>query len=377
MIIIHQGYVEDSTLFTDIEIDGQVKRVFIAVEDEYKKFLSPERSDYALIGMLAYAMRNRHDIICETPVTEELLYKIREILIPTLVKSDSRNYAPKIQANMAPPLEKARTYAIFDGGGAVGTGLSCGVDSFHAVAKYLNSEYPSQNLTHITVYNIGSINSCYGNENIPRVKQKVFERAEKVTAEIGLPLVKLESNFQDVIPQVHYTSHTYMDGLAIYSLQKLWRIYYYASAYFFGNFSLKNNFDSDPAHFELFLLDCLSTSNLKIISEAGEGTRNDKIKFIADNPIVQKNLHVCIAKEYNCGVCPKCLRTLLALDALNKLDKFHDVFDVENYTKNIVNNYLFLFQKYVLEHDEFFEETFKILYNRHKKFFDLIVVEKN
>lgn len=232
-------------------------------------------------------------------------------------------------------------------------------------------------MTHITVYNIGSINSCYGNENIPRVKQKVFERAEKVTAEIGLPLVKLESNFQDVIPQVHYTSHTYMDGLAIYSLQKLWRIYYYASAYFFGNFSLKNNFDSDPAHFELFLLDCLSTSNLKIISEAGEGTRNDKIKFIADNPIVQKNLHVCIAKEYNCGVCPKCLRTLLALDALNKLDKFHDVFDVENYTKNIVNNYLFLFQKYVLEHDEFFEETFKILYNRHKKFFDLIVVEKN
>ena len=232
-------------------------------------------------------------------------------------------------------------------------------------------------MTHITVYNIGSINSCYGNENIPRVKQKVFERSAKVTAELGLPLVKLESNFQNVIPQNHYISHTYMDALAIYSLQKLWRIYYYASTYFANNFSLKNNFNSDPAHFELFLLDCFSTSKLKIISEGAEGSRNDKIKFIADNPIVQKNLHVCTAKEYNCGVCSKCLRTLLALDALNKLENFRAVFDIDAYKKNIVKNYLFLFQKFTLEHDEFFEETFKILYGRHKQFFDSIVVKKN
>lgn len=380
MIVIHRGYVEEnsgtSTLFTDIEIDGRNHRVFVSVGAEYGKFLSPERADYALVGMLAYALRNRHDIICEAPVTEELLYKIREILIPSFVRSDSRNYASKIQASMALPLDKT-AYGRHWRGGAVGTGLSCGVDSFHAVMKHLDSEYVGQNLTHIAVHNIGSINASYGNENIPYVKKKVFERTEKVTAELGLPLVKVESNFQDVIPQNHYRTHTYMDALAIYSLQKLWRIYYYASGYFFGNFSLKNNFDSAPAHFELLLLDCFSTANLKIISEGSEGTRNDKIKFLADIPIVQKNLHVCTSKEFNCGICPKCLRTLLALDVLNKLDNFRKVFDVDAYNKNRVNNYLFLFRKYVLEHDEFFEETFKILYNRHRQFFDSIVVKNN
>ena len=234
-----------------------------------------------------------------------------------------------------------------------GTGLSCGVDSFHAVLKHLNSPYPNQNLTHITVYNIGSINDCYGKENIPRVKEKIFARTEKFVAELNLPLIKLESNFQDTIPQNHYLSHTYMDSLAIYSLQKLWRVYYYAGTYSFEQFSLNKNLDIDPAHFELLLLNCFSTSALKIIPEGSEGDRTDKIKFIADFPIVQKNLHVCTHKEINCGVCEKCLRTLLAIDSLNLLEKFREVFDIDAYLKNRVNNYLYLFQKYVLEHNEF------------------------
>ena len=232
-------------------------------------------------------------------------------------------------------------------------------------------------MTHIAVFNIGSINACYGEKNIPHVKEKVFEHTEKVVSELNLPLVKLESNFQDVIPQNHYLTHTYMDALAIYALQKLWRIYYYASGHSFKDFSLTNNVDIDPANFELLLLNCFSTSQIKIVSEGSEEDRNAKINFIADYPIAQKNLHVCTCKEYNCGVCEKCLRTLLAIDALNKLDKFRAVFDIDAYVKNIVNNYIFLFQKYVIEKNTLYEETFKILYNRYKKFFDSIIIKKN
>lgn len=250
--------------------------------------------------------------------------------------------------------------------------MSCGVDSFYSTLKHLNSEYPSQNLTHLCVFNIGSINTCYGEENIPRVKQKVFERTETLAKEINLPLVKIESNFQDVIPQSHYRSHTYMDALAIYSLQKLWRVYYYSSTYAFEEFSLKNNLDIDPAHFELLLLDCFSTANLKIISSGSEGDRNDKIVFIADNPLAQKYLHVCKRKETNCGVCEKCRRTLLALDAANKLDKFGAVFDIDAYNKNRDNNYLFLYDQFVLKGNSFYGKTYEILSRRHKKFFDEI-----
>ena len=120
MIKIHRGYVAEvsgaSIMFTDIDIDAEKKHVLVSVEKDYGKFLSPERADYALVGMLAYALRNKHDIICAAPVTEELLYNIREILIPTLVHSDPRNYPVKIQANIAPPLDKLAFAKTLRGG---------------------------------------------------------------------------------------------------------------------------------------------------------------------------------------------------------------------------------------------------------------------
>jgi len=259
-----------------------------------------------------------------------------------------------------------------------GTGISCGVDSFYAVLKHFNSEYPSRKLTHLCIFNNGSINNCYGEKNIPHVKQKVFERAQTVAKELNLPLLQLESNFQYVVPQSHVRTHTYMDALAIYALQKLWQTYYYSSAYSFYNFSLEKNMDSDPAHFEPFLLDCFSTSKLKIISSGSEGDRNDKIDFIVDNPIAQKYLHVCLKRgETNCGRCAKCIRTLLALDAANKLDNFRESFDIDAYIKNRNKFYIWLNNTIKKEPDSpFFAKTYKILYARHKKFFDALNVKK-
>ena len=379
MIRIHQGYISDSestsTLTTEIDIGDRKRVVNLSVEKDYGKFFSPERSDYALVGMLAYALRKGQDIICEAPVTEELLYNINEILIPTFVRSDPRNYSVKIQAETAPPLDKLPYGKSIRGG--VGTGISCGVDSFYAALKHIDSGYPSRDLTHLCIFNNGSINNCYGKENIPFIKQKVFERAEKVAAELNLPLFKLESNFQDVIPQSHLRTHTYMDSMVIYALQKLWRVYYYSSTYSFSNFSLEQNFYNDPAHFEPLLFDCFSTSKLKIFSSGSEGDRNDKIDFIADNPVAQKYLHVCLKKDTNCGRCSKCLRTLLALDAANKLDSFRESFDVDDYIK--IRKKAFAYMNNIIKNDPespFFAKTYKILYERNKEIFDSLNAEK-
>lgn len=375
MIKIHQGRVLEaegvSTLSTVIEIDGAPKDVRISVSNEYGKFLSPERADYALVGMLAFALRNRHDIICEAPVTDELLYNVRELLLPTFIRTDTRNYPVKIQADIAPPLNKL-DLANAPWGVGVGTGMSCGVDSFFATLKHLNSPYPSRRLTHLCVFNNGSINSCYGKENIPYVKQKVFERAEAVAKEFNLPLLKLESNFQIVIPQNHLYTHTYMDSLAIYSLQKLWQVWYRSSGnYAFSNFSLKDNCTAPPARFEPLILDCFSTSKLKIYSTGSEGDRNDKIFFIADNPIAQKYLHVCLTKATNCGWCKKCLRTLLQLDAANKLYNFRQVFDIDDYLRNRDKAFVYLYNEIKNNPGDLGHAgTYKILYERYKDFFD-------
>ncbi|MBR3498075.1 MAG: hypothetical protein IKO05_03675 [Selenomonadaceae bacterium] len=294
MIRIHPGYVKDSeglsTLSTDIEIDGEKTNVYLSVEPQYGKFLSPERADYALIGLLAYAMRHGHDIICEAPVTEELLYNIREILLPTLVRSDSRSYHTKIQADIAPPLKKL-PFAVGKLG-AVGTGVSLGVDSAYTILKHFNSVYPNQNLTHLCIFQNGSAVTAD-----PLINEKIFEHAEAVAKEFNLPLLKVESNVKSFVKQKHVASHTYKDVLIMYAMQKLWRVYYYSGGYSFSDFSLKNNLYTATAHFEPFLLDCFSISNLRIVPSGSEGDRDDKINFIIDNPIVQKYLpSVCLSR---------------------------------------------------------------------------------
>ena len=162
-------------------------------------------------------------------------------------------------------------------------------------------------MTHLCIFNNGSISPVYGLKNIPRVKQAVFARAEAFAAEVNLPLIKLESNFQDVIPQGQLVTHTYKDAFPIYAMQKLWRVYYYGSSNSYSGFSLRKNFSVAPGAYEPFLLDCMSTSQIRIISSGSEGSRNDKVSFIADKPLAQKYLHVCLKRgETNCGRCAKC-----------------------------------------------------------------------
>ena len=223
--------------------------------------------------------RDDREIVCDAPVTEKLLYNINEILIPTLLSSNSRYRPVKIHAEIAPPIDKL-PYAKNCRGG-VGTGLSCGVDSFHALLKHLNSDYPSQNITHCVVSDIGSFqNGVYVDRGLG-VKEKTFERAEKAADELNLPIIKLESNFQHVIRLSNLLFHTYRDVISVFALQKLWRTYYYESGLAFSNFTLERCFSTANAYFDLLLLDCFSISNLRLISAGGEGDRNDKISFIA------------------------------------------------------------------------------------------------
>lgn len=81
-------------------------------------------------------------------------------------------------------------------------------------------------------------------------------------------------------------------------------------------------------------LPLLSTKNLRIYSE-GEGmSRLMKLKDVVNYPPSYKYLNVCLETSKNCGVCEKCVRTLLEIDALGQLEKYKDVFDIEYYKKH-------------------------------------------
>lgn len=107
-----------------VDIDGSRNVVWFEVRREYGKYLCWERSDAFVIGLLSYAMRNGHDITCEAPLGEDLHYQITTYLVKAIAKGDARMYHTRIMA--------AVDHNELPCGNAVGTGISCGIDSFHA-----------------------------------------------------------------------------------------------------------------------------------------------------------------------------------------------------------------------------------------------------
>ena len=344
--------------YCNIDIDGKEKEIWFEVEKKYEKYLVLDRADAYLIGILNFAMRNNHNIKCEMPVTDELLHNIKEVIIPILSKYSNDLYNIEIDAATIKPLTPGKH---------IGTGLSCGIDSFYSLHKHFDDAYPSMKLTDVCINNVGAFNECYSDYGMDKTKEERYKTTEKVANEAKINLIKTDSNFYDVINQKHSLSHTYSSVFAIYMLQGYWNKYYYASSgYDFSFFELKDNGKNDCAEYELLSLQYFSTSAIRIYSDGGEKERIEKTKYITDFDLAQKYLHVCVKKSTNCGKCPKCRRTLTALDALGKLQNFSKVFDIKYYESNKKEYYKWLFIQH-LKKDAMNEPTYQML-KKQKKF---------
>lgn len=320
--------------YCEIEIDSDVKKIWFEVDSKYKDYLVTDRADAYVIGLLNYAMKNNYNIKCEIPVTDELLYNLNVVLIPILAKYSSNLNEIKIDAKPIKPLKT---------GEHVGTGCSCGIDSFYSIKTHRHNMYESLELTDVCINNVGAFNECYKDYGEEKVKKERYEITKKAAKDLNLNLVETDSNFAAEIYQTHLLTHTYSSTFAIYMLQKYWRIYYYASSgYDFSEFDLKDNGYKDCADYELLSLQCFSTSAIRIYSDGGEKERIEKTSAITDFSYAQKYLHVCLHKSTNCGTCSKCMRTLTALDALDKLDNFDKVFDIDYYRKHKKDYYKWL-----------------------------------
>ena len=154
-------------------------------------------------------------------------------------------------------------------------------------------------------------------------------------------------------------------------LQKLWRKYYLASVGIdYSNFTIINNDIIDSADYDLLTLQCFSTSGLRIYNEGGAKTRLQKTKEIASYPLVQKYLHVCTTKPYNCSVCPKCKRTILSLEALGVLDRFREVFDVDYFYSHKYEYYIWLYNQHMS--GDAMNEPVYLIFAARQDFIDII-----
>lgn len=327
MIHIGTPYITNingkSRLNSDFDVDGIINTIWFEVESNYEEYLCYERSDAFVIAVLNYAMRNKHDIICDAPMSEQLFYQIDTFLIDSVYKGSKSLYRTKLTTPIDNKMLACKN--------AVGTGISCGVDSLNVLKVNTGTQYKDLNVTHLAFNNVGSHGE--GERAVNLFNQR-RELAQQFCEEYGFEYVESNSNIMDVISQNHLLSNTYSSSFAIYCLQKLYKVYYYASCHSFVEFSLIDNECKDTSYYDLLLLSTFSTSSLQIYSEGANLSRFEKVQNIVNYIPSYTYLNVCTSTFENCGKCEKCIRTMVALDSLNHLENYAAVFNVQFYKEN-------------------------------------------
>lgn len=307
---------------------------WFAVDEEYECYLCSETADAFISAMLWYAMTTGSDIVSEAPISEQMLFSVNNYLIPALC-TDNNGYK---RISVKGPAVKNN----YDNAYGVGTGMSCGIDSFYTLWKFSDIEPKDRRLTHLTYFNMGAI---YHPDSSKKTKYSVEEfykktdemseekigNARKVAEGAGLPLISVSSNLDsDIYRGAYGYTAVYRNCACVLALQKLFKSYYCSSAGWPDYFDLTLSEGSE--HYEALLCQCLSTESCTFVL-SDYATRIEKTKSLADYNLTWKNLDVCF-NFHNCGQCAKCYRTLITLDIMGKVDNFKPVFDVETYKKN-------------------------------------------
>lgn len=310
-----------SRVQAEFEVKGKRDVLWYETEEQYGQYLTSERADAFLVGLLGKAIKEGHDITVKSTLSERLYYTLNNYLIPIIANTLNSEPIKVFCSSLSSiPLKNLH---------AVGTGLSCGIDSFSTIYEHLQDDCPSgYQLTHFTYFNVGSHGS-HGGDRAQSLFNKRLEHVKKCAIELGKELVIINSNVSELLQMSFTEIHTLRNIAAVLSIQKLFKTYYYSSSVEIKKFSLNKGMGP----YDVFSLSMLATESINLFSTCPSLTRFDKTQKVAHNEIVQRYLNVCIKEGENCGNCIKCARTLLTLEILGEINKFSSIFDLKEYQK--------------------------------------------
>ncbi len=327
MLTIHKPEIieheKETILQAKFDCGDASDLLWFSTTKEFGPYLCHERGDAFLVALLHYAMKRGEDIRVLVPVSERLYYALTKHFIKIIAEMFPEYHNVKIICDIDPGnLENAS---------GVGTGLSCGIDSFCTVAEHTDDSCPAgYKLTHLTFFNVGA-SGDYGGDHSRDLFHKRIETVRPCADELHLPLVTLDSNISEILEMNYVPSHTYRNISAALALQKLFKTYYYSSGYSLRTFDLDC---SDASYYDAYSLNMLSTNGLEFFPSGEIYSRVEKTKIVSNYSLSYKYLNVCVAAETNCSRCHKCQRTLVTLDLLGKLDLYRGVFDLDDYQQN-------------------------------------------
>lgn len=324
----------------NIESDNlKYSELWFSVEDQYKDYITTDRYDAFLVGLLYSAMMYGEDIKIDGKISRKLLYNINHYVIPLIHSYSPETTIIKVESNEV-------TNEAYRGEG-VGTGFSGGIDSFHTIYRHYELEKdPAYKLNSFLFLNVGA--HGYNGDEITRIKfEKRYDYLKEFPEETGLEFIAVDSNLPDFLEWGHQKIHSISGAAGILFLQKKYKRYLYASAglrygeaiqYAHSYKNLDIGAYSDP-----ILLPLLSTESTELISDGLSSDRVEKTIEILNYEPVYRYLNVCVSGDdthENCSICSKCSRTLMTINSLGKLDEVSDLFDIERYKSEAEHTYM-------------------------------------
>ncbi|MBR3412760.1 MAG: hypothetical protein IKG81_08725 [Bacteroidales bacterium] len=338
---VHWRFYEN---YPPVEWKQEGSGLWFAVPKAYGKYLCADRGDAFVTAMIWYAMVTGSDIKCEAPVSKRMAFSINQYLIPALMKEE-KGYVHRIK------LECPTTDTPYPNADAVGTGMSCGVDSLYTLKLFNQYTVPEgYRLTHLTYLNMGaifhpdrdndkeySIKEFY--DTTDRMSEEKRQNAQQVADASGLELLYVKSNLDvDYYRGGYGDTGVYRNFACILAVGGLFKTYYSSSRGRPESFNL--DLDKASEHYESLLCDVFTTEGLQFLLSDYD-SRLEKMIALQSDKIAQKYLDVCF-RFSNCGTCSKCLRTLVILDILGRVDDFSEVFDVARFKRNRTDAYVWL-----------------------------------
>lgn len=313
-----------------VEVKGlEINKLWYEMPDYVEPYINIKDSSPFLVALLPQIALRGESIVVEGLIQSTLYYNITNKLFPLWNKYSSI-FKP-VALDIHSLLENSHRVSRE---GHIGTGVSCGVDSFDTIKTTL--EYPKENrIDTLTFFNTGSHRSTggLGYEESKKLFKDRMERSRNCAQELGLNFLWVDSNVGDFLNTKYIQVHQFCNFSAVLACGSYFSKYYYSSGYPLDCFNIKH-IDKDTAYYETYLCGLLSTENIDFVISGECKSRSDKVLNISDMPIAQKYLNVCFMNNDNCGFCEKCIRTQMELYAIGKLDSFSNVFDLSLFNKN-------------------------------------------
>ena len=371
LIIIDGISVQGTTVSASLTIDGNKERLVTTMNESCLPYLSVDRIDAYVMGLMLFALKNGYDFKSELPITESLYYNLNFHYIDALLLGNSYLHRVTIDAPIIADIKDSDKR-----GAVVGTGISCGVDSLYTVATHSNGygfihDCDSYRINALCFFNVGAAMKS-ADEIDTDLSRGRLKLAQSFAQKYGYLFLKMQSNIHILINKYdpngysHVENHTFVALFCIFHLQYGVLKYYYSSGVSIAEFNINNKNDEelDSAYYDLFTLTMSSVNGMKLYSTGSTVGRLDKVKFLNSYPPAYKYLNVCVNKVNNDNTCFKCERTLLEIDAVGDVERFSSVFDVKYYKANIEKYMFALFKKAVLKKDHFYLEIYPYFKSR-------------